>query len=1120
MELPTGLTDLGSRVFYNCSGITEVEFPTGLTSIGYSAFSGCSGVTSITVYCDLSIVSVEDFINLTEVTLGENVTEIPEKTFYNLYKLTQINLPDSLTSIGASAFYYCIGLTELTFPTSLTSIGDSAFCYCTGLTELSFPTSLTSIGDSAFYGCTGLTEVVFPESLTSIGTSAFYKCNAVTSITVSCDLSIVPYDDFTNLTEVTIGENITEIPEEAFYNLSKLTQINLPDNLTSIGASAFYGCIGLTELIFSTSLTSIGASAFYGCTGLTELSFPISLTNIGDSAFYGCTGLTGLTFSTSLTSIGASAFYGCTGLTELSLPTSLTSIGDYAFYGCTGFSEMVLPDGLISIGSYAFASCGNSDGWFTVTVPKSVTSIGSNVITSYALAGYSGSYAETYANDNSILFIYLDGESQQEDITVESTDELLEAIGSNRHIILKEGIYRLSEPLSIYGISNMTIEAEYTGAAEFLAKYADMEVVNISGSVGIEIKGCILGHTTDYSPSATCPVDGNVIYIDDSVNIKVTESDLYGCGYIGIYYNHVKNLAVADSVIRDCTVEAIASYSSWSTSSVNESISVTNCIISGVKKNSYSDSWSLIGSTDDIAFTSCTFMNNYNGSLAEDGSAATFTDCIFSNNVWDGGTPEANGVCLNGVTWQVTDGEVSTHVTLTLQDGTQIESTSDVVLDYSDYSLPWKKYVASGTGNDDDGDDYDYDDDDDDDGDSTDENLEDDANYSQGIWAESVSDYTYTGSAIKPTVRVYSGTTRLTLGTDYTVSYKNNTNAGTASITVKGKGSYAGTDTVDFAINPVNIEGEDITADGITLAYNGKTQTAKPVVYFGSKKLSAGKDYTVSGNTQASVGQYEITLTGAGNFTGKRTLDFGITDATLISKAKVSKIAAKAYTGSEITLTDSELVVSYGKETLQNGTDYTVSYSDNVNAGTATVTIKGKGNYAGTKKAVFVITGTPIKSAKVSGLSDLEYTGSARTLSGLTLTYNGAALTLGTDYTLKYANNTKAGKATVTITGTGAYSGSVKKNFKITAREISDCSVSVGSSAPYSKGGATADISVSYNETALVLGTDYIVSYKNNKAAESTATVTVKGKGNFTGAVTKQFTVTKKALSDVIISVP
>ena len=133
---------------------------------------------------------------------------------------------------------------------------------------------------------------------------------------------------------------------------------------------------------------------------------------------------------------------------------------------------------------------------------------------------------------------------------------------------------------------------------------------------------------------------------------------------------------------------------------------------------------------------------------------------------------------------------------------------------------------------------------------------------------------TYTGSAIEPEVEVKDGETTLALGTDYTVAYSNNINAGTATAKITGKGKYTRTVTKTFAII------KELTASDIT------------------------------------------------------------------------DISSQTYTGSAI---EPEVEVKDGEITLVLGTDYTVAYSNNINAGTASVTITGKGYYSGTVEKTFKI---------------------------------------------------------------------------------------------------------------------------------------------------------------------
>ncbi len=156
-----------------------------------------------------------------------------------------------------------------------------------------------------------------------------------------------------------------------------------------------------------------------------------------------------------------------------------------------------------------------------------------------------------------------------------------------------------------------------------------------------------------------------------------------------------------------------------------------------------------------------------------------------------------------------------------------------------------------------------------------------------------------------------------------------------------------------------------------------------------------------------------------------------------LTKASVTLTKAFTYNGK----TRKPLpVVKLGTRKLVKGTDYTLSYSRNKNAGTAKVTIKGIGKYSGSITKTFQITRRPIsKNVKVTGVKNMAYTGKAVKLSSLKVKVKlgGTWKTLkaGKDYTLSYSNNkkisTSTSKAKVTITGKGNYKGKIGRSFKI-----------------------------------------------------------------------------------------
>lgn len=429
------------------------------------------------------------------------------------------------------------------------------------------------------------------------------------------------------------------------------------------------------------------------------------------------------------------------------------------------------------------------------------------------------------------------------------------------------------------------------------------------------------------------------------------------------------------------------------------------------------------------------------------------------------------------------------------------------------------------------------------------EDIPTDGVIPDGIWIAGISEsgYPYTGSAIKPAVRVYDGKILLTEKTDYTISYKNHTKVNDASvektaptITVTGKGNYSGKDTAVFKILPLDIGGEVFGADDMALACNGKAQKPIPALWWDSKKLKNKTDYTVTYYNEAGsrldavneAGNYEIELTGVGNFTGTRRIALHMaTECKLMSKMSVAKIPNQTYLTYNSSPVTPAVTVKDGKTVLTEGTHYTVSYSNNTKIGTGYAIVKGleAGGYSGTKRVSFKITGVSIARATISGLSGQIFIyGGTDIMPALQMSIKSGSevKTLSADdYSVNWQKNCNAGTATVIVTGNQqkGYTGTVKKTFKIQAFNIAGNEEGrfqaelEEKTAPYAKGGSKPVLRVSFKKTdgtveTLREGTDYTLTCTNNKAvndgsdARKLPTVTIKGKGNFTGTYTPKLT--------------
>ena len=238
--------------------------------------------------------------------------------------------------------------------------------------------------------------------------------------------------------------------------------------------------------------------------------------------------------------------------------------------------------------------------------------------------------------------------------------------------------------------------------------------------------------------------------------------------------------------------------------------------------------------------------------------------------------------------------------------------------------------------------------------------------------------------------------------------------------------------TMTVNVSKVNLYSVDCTAP--TTPYDINGAKPKPVLTYNGTTLVKGKDYTITGySNNTFIGNYAyVTVEGMGGFTGTNYADFEITKCN-ISNCTISGISDSYYTGSAVT---HNISVTQNGTALTKGTHYSVSYSDNVNIGTAKVTITGIGNYYnGTKTISFKIKARPIGNATVNSIEDQVYTGYAVT-PDVTVKDGNNTLVKGKDYTVCYKNNTNVGTATVTITGTGNYSGSINKTFNIIKKTI------------------------------------------------------------------------------------
>ena len=424
-----------------------------------------------------------------------------------------------------------------------------------------------------------------------------------------------------------------------------------------------------------------------------------------------------------------------------------------------------------------------------------------------------------------------------------------------------------------------------------------------------------------------------------------------------------------------------------------------------------------------------------------------------------------------------------------------------------------------------------------------------------------VADATFDGNAQEPSVTVkYKKSQLLILNTDYTVSYSNNTNVGTATVKVEGKGNYTGTVEKTFEIKNGNFN-ELVNAIQTDLNNADKcVYTGKPIDLvkdnYCKYRYRKGTDFIISYEPQnVNVGKVNVKIIGQGNYkgnTGEATLY--ITARSIADKDVKVNVQGLTYSTD---MTDKQITdattLTYNGMTLVENTDYEVKVVSR-SGKNIVLSIKGLGNYNNARTETVSVTAKDINTVTLPKIDAQKYSGYDFVVSGNQVQTNSTkvadfeikdgnyTLVENKDYKISsYENNKSVGTAKINIVGIGAYSGKATISFPIVAKELNgtimyatahgvtallpdkeynykDATSSKGYTFDFSNTIAANNLVVIGEDGQPVSTNNYTVTYADNKAA-GTATITVEGKGGYKLNAVNTFKIVPAKLSTKVTTV-
>ena len=987
----------------------------------------------------------------------------------NISSVQKIIIEDGVTSIGRNAFRKC-DVYSVSIPKSVKKIGDDAFRECRKISYV-YLEGVVTIGERAFQSCDNIRGVTLPACIKEIGSAAFFQCQELVS---------VGFDP--NTQSVTVGDDI-------FNSCWRLMDVTLPKTMNQIGKNMFYSCMALPGLIIPEGVTSIGEGAFTNCSYMTTVFIPKSVKQIGIAAF----AKSGLT----------TVYYGGSEAEW----KNIQKIGDTAatlsnvtlFYNIDPEPRLT-PD---TKTVYKVGEAFDKDG-SCVNIATKTISLSDKDVTGF----------DSKQEGVTTIAVTLGKDIYEFDLLVVEEPSLTAKQGQK--------LEELTLPSNNYGTwswpedSRQTALTE-TGSYDYPVIFTPKDTEKFSVREDLQAHIQVRSETdpdpsveihlkrpskTTYKLKEELDVSGGEITYGETGETPIPltkemtsgfDSDKQGISTVTVTHN--ENTATFDTlVVEEPSLTAKQGqkleeltlpsndYGTWSwpedsrqteltetgskdypiifTPKDTEKFSVREDLQAHIQVRSETDPDPSVG-----MYLKRPSKTTYklNEDLDVSGGEITYgetgeTLIPLTKEMTSGFDSDKQGISTVTVTHNENTATFDTLVveepSLTAKQGQKLEELTLPSNDYGTWS--W---------------------------------LEDNKQ----------TELTETGSKDYPVIFTPKDMEKFSVREDLQAHIKVQT-----------------TDQV-----PDNPEGGLWIEPIAACTYTGIAVTPSVNVFYNNKKLTTGIDYTISyqNNIKAATSDAQkaptVIVKGKGTYSGTKKETFTIDKLTL------TKDHLKIATNYPKKIKYTPIVTNDSNNILKAGRDYTLTYQDSsgkplnkqpTTEGNYQIQIQGTGSCAGDFRCSYSISESGGATAINKGRAEIGSFTYGNGEPKVSLAVNGNNLISGTDYIVNFVNVGKKGTATVTFIGIGNYTGTLKKNFKVQAAPIQENDIRVPKTAAYAKGGAKPNVTVTVNGRSLVMNTDYTVSYKNNTKVGNIAKVVIKGKGNYSGSVTKMFSIEQQSL--------